>query len=63
MSVKSESRVELTGEGTSDRFDLRASRAVCSPQDERHVARVMMVRGALMRRLVFRGMPFRALTL
>ncbi|CAL2244492.1 unnamed protein product [Prunus armeniaca] len=62
-SVKSEDRVELTGEGTSERFDFRASRAVCPPQDERHVAKVMMACGALMRRLAFRGMPFRALTL
>ncbi|CAL2276158.1 unnamed protein product [Prunus armeniaca] len=29
--VKSEGRVELTGEGTSERFDFRASRAVYSP--------------------------------
>ncbi|CAL8116870.1 unnamed protein product [Prunus armeniaca] len=27
--AKSEGRVELTGEGTSERFDFRASRAVC----------------------------------
>ncbi|CAL8112780.1 unnamed protein product [Prunus armeniaca] len=55
--AKSEGRVEPTGEGTSERFDFRASRVVCSPQDERHVAKVMMARGALMRRLVFRGVP------
>ncbi|CAL2247799.1 unnamed protein product [Prunus armeniaca] len=29
--AKSEGHVELTGEGTSERFDFRASRAVCSP--------------------------------
>ncbi|CAL8155405.1 unnamed protein product [Prunus armeniaca] len=55
--AKSEGGVELTGEGTSEHFDFRASRAVCSPQDERHVAKVMMARGASMRRLVFRGAP------
>ncbi|CAL2272494.1 unnamed protein product [Prunus armeniaca] len=32
--MKSEGRVELTGEGTSERFDFRASSAVCSPQDD-----------------------------
>ncbi|CAL8162143.1 unnamed protein product [Prunus armeniaca] len=31
MLAKSEGRVELTGEGTSERFDFRTSRAVCSP--------------------------------
>ncbi|CAL8108600.1 unnamed protein product [Prunus armeniaca] len=55
--VKSEGRVDLTGEETSERFDFRASRAVSSPLGERHVAKVMMARGALMRRLVFRGIP------
>ncbi|CAL2265791.1 unnamed protein product [Prunus armeniaca] len=29
--MKSEGRVDLTGEGTSERFDFRASRAVYSP--------------------------------
>ncbi|CAL8168109.1 unnamed protein product [Prunus armeniaca] len=29
--VKSEGRVEWTGEGTSERFDFRASRAVSPP--------------------------------
>ncbi|CAL2247793.1 unnamed protein product [Prunus armeniaca] len=29
--VKSEGRVEWTGEGTSERFDFRASRAVSTP--------------------------------